>query len=60
MPLPLNVFQKMLEDSYHVDYTPNSQQVRNFFEYSNELAKKCENEIQWFEEIQQAAINWLH
>lgn len=60
VPLPLNVFQKMLEDSYHVDYTPNSQQVRNFFEYSNELAKKCENEIQWFEEIQQAAINWLH
>lgn len=60
VPLPLNVFQKMLEDSYCVDYTPNPQQVRNFFEYSNELAKKCENEIQWFEEIQKAAINWLH
>lgn len=60
VPLPLNVFQKMLEDSYNVDYTPNSQQVRDFFEYSNELAKKCENEVQWFEEIQQAAISWLH
>lgn len=60
VPLPLNVFQKMLEDSYNADYIPNSQQVRNFFEYSNELAKKCENEIQWFEEIQKAAINWLH
>lgn len=60
VPLPLNVFQKMLEDSYNVDYTPNPQQVRDFFEYSSELAKKCEDEIQWFEEIQQAAINWLH
>lgn len=60
VPLPLNVFQKMLEDSYKVDYTPSPQQIRNFFEYSSELAKKCENEVQWFEEIQQAAINWLH
>ena len=59
VPLPLDVFQKMLEDSYNVDYTPSPKQVRHFFEHSRDLAKKCENEIQWFEEIQNAAMNWL-
>lgn len=59
VPLPLSVFRKMLEDSYKVNYTPNPQQVRKFFELSNELAKTCEDENHWFEEIKRAAINWL-
>lgn len=59
IPLPLNVFRKMLEDSYKVEYTPNSGQVRSFLERSNELAENCENEKQWFEEITKSAINWL-
>lgn len=59
IPLPLNVFQKMLEDSYKVEYTPNSDQVRRFLELSNELAETCEDENKWFEEINKSAINWL-
>lgn len=59
VPLPLNIFQKMLEDSYKVDYTPNPQQVQNFFEKSKELAHNCEDEKQWYEGIQIAAMNWL-
>lgn len=59
IPLPLNVFQKMLEDSYKVEYTPNSHQVRCLLERSNELVETCENENQWFEEIKKSAVNWL-
>lgn len=59
VPLPLNIFQKMLEDSFNAHYVPNSTQVRRLFEYSNELAKKCLDEKVWFEGIKNAAMNWL-
>lgn len=59
VPLPLSVFQKMLEDSYKVSYTPTPELIRNFFEYSNELINSCENEIIWFEKLKQSAINWF-
>lgn len=59
IPLPLNIFQKMLEDSYKADYTPNPNHVRAFFEYSNELVKECENETEWFEKMKEKAMSWL-
>lgn len=59
IPLSLNVFQKMLEDSYKAKYTPNSYQVRCFLERSNELAETSKDENQWFEEINKSAVNWL-
>ena len=60
IPLPLDIFQKMLENSYKADYVPNAKQVRTFFEYSEKLIKNCENEKQWFEEIKQFAMNWMN
>lgn len=59
IPLPLNVFQKMLEDSYKVDYTPNSKQVRAFFEASNTIANKADNERIWYEQIINRAMHWI-
>ncbi len=59
IPLPLNVFQKMVEDSYKVDYTPNSKQVRAFFEASNTIANKADNEIIWYEQIINRAMHWI-
>jgi len=59
IPLPLTIFQKMLEDSYQANYTPNPKHVRCFFESSNELAQNCEDETQWFEGVKKLAINWL-
>ncbi len=60
IPLPLNIFQKMLEDSYKADHTPNPLQVRSFFEYSEVLAKTCENENTWYKQIKEKALNWLN
>ena len=59
IPLSLNVFQKMLEDSYKVNYIPDSHQVRRFLEHSNELVENCTDENHWFEEINKSAVNWL-
>lgn len=59
VPLPLEVFRKMVEDSYRVTYTPRPNQVKRFFERSNELVEICENEQEWFEQMKQEALNWL-
>ena len=59
IPLSLNIFQKMIEDSYKATYTPNPSQVRRFFEYSVKLASECENEKIWYEHIKEKALNWL-
>ena len=59
IPLPLNVFLKMLEDSYKASYTPAPNHVKKFFERSNEIAAACDNEKVWYDEITTEALNWL-
>lgn len=59
VPLPLNIFQKMVEDSYKADYTPQAQQVKRFFELSNDIAATSVDEIMWYKEITSQALNWL-
>ena len=59
IPLPLSIFQKMLEDSYKVNYTPKPSQVKLLFEYSKQLAPKCDNEKVWYEHIKEKALEWL-
>ena len=59
IPLPLSVFQKMVTDSYKASYTPQPKQVRQFFDFSNELANTTNNELEWYNGITQKALNWL-
>ncbi len=59
VPLSIDVFKKMLEDSYKAKYSPNPTHVRKFFEHSNNLAKSATNEREWYEGMQSAASNWL-
>lgn len=59
VPLPLVLFQKMVEDSYRADYVPSPEHIRQFFEYSAEIAKTCVNETVWYEHITAKALNWL-
>lgn len=59
IPLPLRIFRKMVEDSYKASYTPNPSHVRRFFEASNDFAKKCESEVEWYENIKEKALHWL-
>jgi hypothetical protein len=59
VPLPLSVFQKMVTDSYKATYTPQPQQVKRFFERSNEIAATSSDEKAWYQEITNEALNWL-
>ena len=59
VPLPLSIFQKMVEDSYKAAYTPQPEQVKHFFERSNEIAATSTDEKVWYQEITNEALNWL-
>lgn len=59
IPLPLDVFRKMVDDSYRASYIPKSSQLKRIFEYSASIASNCDSETEWHEKIQQTAMNWL-
>lgn len=59
IPLPLSIFKKMVEDSYKADYIPNPKHVQHFFEQSNLLATKYDNEQDWYKAITDTALHWL-
>ena len=60
VPLPLNIFRKMVEDSFKADYIPNSNQVKAFFEYSKETARSSLDEQSWYKKITEKALDWLN
>jgi hypothetical protein len=49
----------MVDDSYKASYVPKPSQVKRLFEYSESLASTCSSEAEWYEKIQQKAMNWL-
>ncbi len=59
VPLPLRVFQRMLEASCKASYEPTPCQVKQLFDYSFEVASSCDNEQQWYEKVTEKALNWL-
>jgi hypothetical protein len=59
VPLPLNVFIKMVQDSHNANYVPEPRHVQRFFERSNELAHSTDNEVDWYNGITEEALNWL-
>lgn len=59
VPLPLDVFQAMLEESYKAERKPTPERVRSFLESSEALVKESEDERQWYAGIQKLAKEWL-
>jgi hypothetical protein len=59
IPLPLNIFRKMIEDSYKASYIPEPKHVKRFFERSNEIAATSADEKVWYKQVTQEALNWL-
>lgn len=60
VPLPLNIFRKMVEDSYKAAYVPTSKHIKNFFVKCKELRDCSQDEEAWFASIQETAMNWLN
>lgn len=59
VPLELEVFMNMVEQSYRASYVPNPEQVKGIFKYSMEQAKLSKDENEWYEKIKEKALNWL-
>ena len=59
VPLELDVFMNMLEQSYQVGYVPDPKQIRSIFEYSIEQAKEAVDEKEWYEKIKNKALHWI-
>lgn len=59
IPLELDVFINMLEQSYRAGYVPNPQHVKSLFNYSLEQVKKSTDENEWYANVKKKALNWL-
>ena len=59
VPLELDVFINMVEQSYNAGYVPDPQQVKSIFEYSLEQAKNSVDEKEWYAKVKEKALNWL-
>lgn len=59
VPMELEVFINMVEQSYRADYIPKPEQVKKLFEYSLEQAKNSKDENEWYAKIKDRALNWL-
>lgn len=59
VPLELDVFINMLEQSYRSDYIPNPEHVKEIFEYSLMQAEEAKDEKEWYYKVREKALNWL-
>ncbi len=59
IPLELDVFINMVEQSYKAGYVPNPEQVKRIFDYSLEQAKTATDENEWYAKIKEKALDWL-
>ena len=59
VPLELDVFINMVEQSYRAGYNPNPDQVKEIFKYSMEQARVANDENEWYDKIKEKALNWL-
>lgn len=60
VPLQLDIFINMVEQSYGAGYVPGPDQIKEIFEYSLEQAKTAQDEKEWYAKIKDKALNWLH
>lgn len=59
VPLDLDIFINMVEQSYRAGYLPDSKQVKEIFKYSLEQAKAARDEMEWYAKVKDKVLNWL-
>lgn len=60
LPLSLDVFQKMVDDSYKASYIPNPSHVEALCKKAEKLALESVDPNVWFKKLTDVALNWLH
>ncbi len=59
VPLPLEVFMKMVENSYSAKFVPTPEHIKGLFDFAKKSAEKSMDEKQWFNAVQEKALTWL-
>ena len=60
IPLQLSTFEKMVADSRKAAYVPEPKHIKALFNKARELRETAENEVEWFEQVNIAALDWLN
>lgn len=59
IPLELDTFMKMIDNSYNAQFIPTSQHMRSIFTFAQEAAETAADENQWYNAIQEFAQTWV-
>ena len=59
VPLDLDLFMKLVENSYNYSTQPKSSDVRRLLDMIINKVDTSENETEWYDYIQECASNWL-
>lgn len=59
VPMTIQTFLKVLENSYTSDYPPDSAKVKELFTHSLQVASESGSEVEWYEAVTKKALDWL-
>lgn len=59
IPLNLDTFVEMVDQTSKCGYTPDSEQIKRLCEYAKAQANDSADEKEWFDEVQKKAKEWL-
>ncbi|MDO5124511.1 MAG: AlwI family type II restriction endonuclease, partial [Eubacteriales bacterium] len=59
VPLELDTFMKMIDNSYNAKYVPTPKHMRDIFEFAKKEATSAQDENQWFDAVQSFAQTWV-
>lgn len=60
LPISLEVFQKMIDDSYKASYIPNPSQVEDLCKEAERLALNSTDPNHWYMNLTEVTLNWLN
>lgn len=59
IPMELDTFMKMIDNSYNAKYVPTPQHMRDIFNFAKQSAETAADETQWYNAIQAFAQTWV-
>ena len=59
IPLNLDTFVEMVDQTSKCGYTPDSEQIKRLCEYAKAQANDSADDKEWFDEVQKKAKEWL-
>lgn len=59
VPLELETFMKMIDNSYNARFVPTPQHMRDIFTFAKQTADAAEDENEWYNAIQVFAQTWV-